>query len=574
MYVDIVPNRNSPPAALLRESFRENGKSAKRTIANISHLPMEDVLALKKFLGKKREERREILFDGMKFKIKRSLPHGHVKAVLGTLKKLGLDKMIYSRRCRERDIIVALIVERLIHPGSKLASARTLGCSTLAEDLDLTDVGLDEVYSALAWLNERKSRIEKKLASAHLNEGGMALYDLSSSSYYGKTCSLATFARGKKGRKKGIPCIAYGVMTDPDGRPVAVDTYPGNTGDPATVIDQVEKLQNRFELSRVILVADRGMLTNSQIKNLKKHPGIGWITAMKTFHLRGLVESGDLQMSLFDDQDLAEISSSLYPGERLVACFNPLLQQRRCAKRQDLITATEKELEKLEHEVGSRTKKPLMKEEIGVKAGKKLSKCKVAKHFDLKIRDGSFSWSLREESIKRETHLDGIYIIRTSEPEKAMSAEDTVRNYKRLTMVERVFRCMKGLDLLVQPIYLSLEEHVTAHIFICMLAYYVEWHLRQSLAPVLFADEELETARRTRDPVKPAEVSDSAKKKKITKQSQDGIPLHSLSTLLTDLGTLCSNKCRMDEFAAADVTINRFTEATPFQERVFELLDL
>ena len=574
MYVDIIPNRSSPPAVLLREAYRKNGKSAKRTIGNISHLPMEDVLALKKFLGKKKEEQREILFDGMKFKIERSLPHGHVKAVLGTLKKLGLDKMIYSRRCRERDIIVALIVERLIHPGSKLATTRTWGTSTLAEDLDLTDVGLDEVYSALAWFFNRKSRMENKLAAAHLSEGGMALYDLSSSSYYGKTCSLATFARGKKGRKKGIPCIAYGVMTDPDGRPVAVDTYPGNTGDPATVIDQAVKLQIRFGLSRVILVADRGMLTNSQIENLKKYPGIGWITAMKTFHLRGLVESGDLQMSLFDDQNLAEISSSLYPGERLVACFNPLLQQRRCAKRQELIKSTAKQLEMLEREVGSRTKKPLKKEEIGVKAGKKLSKYKVAKHFELKIGDGSFSWSLREETIEREAQLDGIYIIRTSEPEEDVSAEDIVRNYKRLTMVERVFRSMKGLDLLVQPIYLSLEDHVTAHISICMLAYYVEWHLRQSLAPVLFTDEELEAARRTRDPVKPAEASDSAKKKKITKQSEDGMPLHSLSTLLTDLGTLCSNKCRMDEFAAADVTINRFTEATPFQERVFELLDL
>lgn len=431
---------------------------------------MEDILALKKFLSKKKEERREILFDGMQFKIKRSLPHGHVKAVLGTLKKLELDKMIYSRRCRERDIIVALIVERLIHPGSKLATTRTWGSSTLAEDLGLTDVGLDEVYSSLAWLNKRKSRIEKNLAAGHLSEGGMALYDLSSSSYYGKTCSLATFARGKKGRKKGIPCIAYGVMTDPDGRPVAVDTYPGNTGDPSTVIDQAEKLQKRFGLSRVIFVADRGMLTNSRIENLKKHPGIGWITAMKTFHLRGLVESGDLQMSLFDDRDLVEISSPLLPGERLVACFNPLLQQRRRSKRESLIAATEKELEKLEREVDSRTKKPLMKEEIGVKAGKKLSKYKVAKHFELKIGDGSFSWSRREMTIEREADLDGIYIIRTSESEEDVSAEDIVRNCKRLTMVERVFRSMKGLDLLVQPIYLSLEDHVTAHIFICMNA--------------------------------------------------------------------------------------------------------
>jgi len=418
----------------------------------------------------------------------------------------------------------------------------------------------------------------------------MALYDLSSSSYYGKTCSLATFARGKKGRKKGIPCIAYGVMTDPDGRPVAVSTYPGKTGDPATVLDQAVKLQNRFGLSRVIMDADRGMITNSQIDNIKEHPGIGWISAMKTFNLRGLVESGYLQMSLFDEKNLAEISSPDYPGERLIACYNPLLQGRRKTKRDSLIDATSKELERLEREVASRTKKFLMKDEIGLKAGRRINKYKMAKHFILEINDNYFSWSLRQESIDREAQLDGIYIVRTSEPVEDMSAEDTVRNYKRLTQVERVFRSMKGLDLLVNPIFLSREDHVSAHIFLCMLAYYLEWHLREILAPVLFADEEsnlaesscsapsgsteLDVTRRTRDPVKPAVASKSAKVKKMTKQGKDGTPLHSLSTLLTDLGTLCSNKCRMDEFAGASVTIDRLTEATPFQEGVFELLNL
>ncbi len=574
MYVDIVPNRNSPPAILLRESYRIDGKSAKRTIGNISHMSMEDALALKKFLGKKKKEQKEILFQGMNFKIERSLPHGNVKAVLGTLKNLGLDKMISSKRCRERDIIVALIVERLIHPGSKLATLRTLGSSTLSEDLHLADVDVHEIYAALAWLTKRQSFVEKNLAKAHLSEGGMALYDLSSSSYYGKTCSLATFARGKKGRKKGIPCIAYGVITDPDGRPVAVSTYPGKTGDPATVVDQAVKLQNRFGLSSVIMVADRGMLTNSRIKNLKDYPGIGWITAMKTFHLRGLVESGHLQMSLFDEKNLAEIISPDYPGERLIACFNPLLQGRRKVKRNSLIEATSEELKMLEREVVRRTKKFLMKDEIGLKAGKKINKYKMAKHFILKIDDNHFSWSLRSESIEREAQLDGIYIVRTSEPAEDMSAEDTVRNYKRLTQVERVFRSMKGIDLLVNPIFLSREDHVTAHIFLCMLAYYLEWHLREALSPVLFADEELDVTRRTRDPVKPAVASKSAKRKKMTKQGKDGTPLHSLSTLLTDLGTLCSNRCRMDEFAGANVTIDRLTEATPFQERVFELLDL
>jgi transposase len=599
MYVAIVPNRNSPPAILLRESYRKDGKVLKRTVANISHLSPEKIAAIKLALSGKK-----LVPVGEAFSIERSLPHGNVKAVLGTLKNLGLDKTISSRRCRERDIIVALIVERLIHPGSKLATLRTLGSSTLADDLELADVDVHEIYAALAWLTKRQPFIEKNLAKAHLSEGGMALYDLSSSSYYGKTCTLAAFARGKKGRKKGIPCIAYGVMTDPDGRPVAISTYPGKTGDPATVLDQAVKLQNRFGLSRVILVADRGMLTNSQIKNLKDYPGIGWITAMKTFHLRGLVESGHLRMSLFDEKNLAEsngasktegvpsgsteISSPDYPGERLIACFNPLLQGRRRVKRESLTEATSEELKKLEREVASRTGKFLMKDEIGLKAGRKINKYKMAKHFKLEIDDNYFSWSLRTESIEREAQLDGIYIVRTSEPVEDMSARDTVRNYKRLTQVERVFRSMKGLDLLVNPIFLSREDHVTAHIFLCMLAYYLEWHLREALAPVLFADEESSLTeefrcvpcgstelgvRRTRDPVKPAVASKSAKKKKMTKRGKDGTPLHSLSTLLTDLGTLCCNKCRVCD-PGTGITVNRFTDATPFQERVFELLNM
>ena len=564
----IVPNRNSPPAILLRESYSKDGKVLKRTIANISHLSPEQIAALKLSLsGKKLVPVEEA------FSIERSLPHGNVKAVLSTLKNLGLDKMISSRRCRERDILVALIVERLIHPGSKLATLRTLGSSTLAEDLELADVDVHEIYAALAWLTKRQPFIEKNLAKAHLSEGGMALYGLSSSSYYGKTCTLATFARGKKGRKKGIPCIAYGVMTDPDGRPLAVSTYQGKTGDPATVLDQAVKLQSRFGLSRVILVADHGMLTNSQIKNLKDYPGIGWITAMKTFHLCGLVESGHLQMSLFDEKNLAEISSPDYPGERLIASFNPLLQGRSKAKRDSLIDATSKELERLEREVASRTKKFLMKDEIGLKAGRKINKYKMAKHFKLEINDNYFSWSLRTESIDKEAQLDGIYIVRTSEPVEDMSAEDTVRNYKRLTQVERVFRSMKGIDLLVNPIFLSREGHLTAHIFLCMLAYYLEWHLREALAPVLFADEELDVTRRTRDPVKPAVASKSAKRRKMTKRGKDNTSLHSLSTLLTDLSTLCCNRCRVGD-PDTGITVNRFTEATPFQERVFELLNL
>jgi len=565
MYIESVPNRNSPPAILLRESWREGKKTGKRTLSNLSDWPMDKIEALRQLL---RGEKLVPLDEA--FAIKRSLPHGHVAAVMGTIRNLGLERMIAAKRSRERDVVVALVAERLLHPGSKLASTRTWKSSTLADQLGVVDADVDEVYSALDWLLKRQKRIENKLASRLLSEGGVALYDLSSSSYYGRKCPLARLGKNRDG-KKGVACIAYGLLTDRGGRPVSIGVYPGNTGDPATVVDQVGKLKGRFKLSRVVLVGDRGMLTETQIDNLRKYPGVGWISALRSSQIRALVDSGTLQMSLFDEKNLAEISSPDHPDERLVACFNPLLADERRRKRKDLLQATEDCLGRLAAEVRRRTKKPLLKDEIGVNVGKVINRYKVAKHFKLTIEDGHLSWQRREDAIARESALDGIYVIRTSEPEKRLPAEDAVRGYKRLTLVEKAFLCLKSIDLRVRPIWLRREDHVRAHLFLCMLAYYVEWHMRQALAQLLFHDEELEEARNHRDPVAPAKPSAAAKKKKITRQTDDGMPLNSFSDLLTELSTLCRNHCQMKSIDDSP-TFALLTEPTPLQNRALDLL--
>ncbi len=567
MYVDIVPNRNSPPAILLREGWREGGKVEKRTICNISSWPMPKVNTLRRLL---RDE--PLMGADDVFSIEESLPHGHVAAVLGTMRKIGLEKIIAAKRCRERDLVVAMIAQRLISPGSKLDNTRVWHDTTLARNMDVVDADEDDLYAAMDWLLERQNRIEKKLAKRHLEEGGLVLYDITSSYYEGYTCPLAQFGHSRDG-KKGKPIVVYGLMADPEGRPVAVEVYPGNTGDPTTVPDQVEKLRNRFGLKRIVLVGDRGMLTDTQIGHLKKHPGVGWISALRSPAIQKLVKSGDLQLSLFDEQNLAEITSPDFPGERLMACYNPLLAEKRRRKRNELLRATEVLLGGIVREVGRRTKTPLSKVEIAEKVARKKNKYKVGKHFDMTIDDGHFSFSRNEERIRREAELDGIYVIRTSEPAERMSAEDAVRNYKSLALVERTFRCLKGVDLLVRPINHSLEPRVRAHIFLCTLSYYVEWHMRKALAPLLFEDEELEENRKTRDPVAPAVASVSAKQKKSSHRTSCDLPVQSFSSLLKHLGILCRNRCLL--WAEPDApAIYRLTVASPLQSKAFELLEL
>ncbi len=567
MYVDIVPNRKSPPAILLREGWREGGKVEKRTIANISDWPMPKVNTLRRLL---RNE--PLMGPDDVFSIEESLPHGHVAAILGTMRKIGLDKIIAAKRCRQRDLVVAMIAQRLISPGSKLDNTRVWHDTTLARNMDVVDADEDDLYAAMDWLLERQNRIEKKLARRHLEEGGLVLYDITSSYYEGYTCPLAQFGHNRDG-KKGKPIVVYGLMADPEGRPVAVEVYPGNTGDPTTVPDQVKKLRNRFGLKRIVLVGDRGMLTDTQIGHLKKHPGVGWISALRNPAIRKLVKSGDLQLSLFDEQNLAEITSPDFPGERLMACYNPLLAERRRRKRNELLRVTEALLGGIVLEVERRTKTPLSKVEITDKVARKKNKYKVGKHFDITIDDGYFSFARNDERIRRESELDGIYVIRTSEPAERMSAEDTVRNYKSLALVERAFRCLKGVDLLVRPINHNLDPRVRAHIFLCMLAYYVEWHMRKALAPLLFEDEELEENRKTRDPVAPAVASESAKQKKSSGRKSRDLPAQSFSSMLKHLGILCRNRCRL--WADPDApAVHRLTEASPLQSKAFEFLGL
>ncbi|MCK5805580.1 MAG: IS1634 family transposase [Lentisphaeria bacterium] len=566
MYIDVVPNRKSKPAILLREGWREGKKTRKRTIANLSHWADEDVEALRLLLkGKKLLPRDEV------FAIERSTPHGHVQAVLGMMRKLGVEALLASRPCRERDLVMAMIAQRILDPVSKLATTRQWHCTTLARELGVEDADANELYAAMDWLLKRQSRIETKLAKRHLEDGAVVLFDVSSSSYHGRTCPLAQRGYNRDGEK--LRSIVYGLMADGKGRPVAIDVYPGNTGDPSTVPDQVEKLRERFGLERVVLVGDRGMLTQAQIDALREHPGLGWISALRFSAIRNLAEEGAFQLPLFDTQNLAEITSEDYPGERLMVCFNPLLEKDRKRTREELLAATEARLAKIAAQVARRTKKKMTADEIGVKVGKIINRRNVGKHFELMIEDGLLRFKRNEESIAREAQVDGIYIIRTSESAAALSAEDTVRTYKSLGQVEQAFRCIKGVDLRVRPIRHRDEGHVRAHIFLCMLAYYVEWHMRKALSPVLFQDDELDAARWQRDPVAKAEASEDVRQKKGTKKTADGWPVHSLRTLLNDLGTRCKNTCRAGKGKQA-LRFEQLTETSPFQQHVFDLLEL
>jgi hypothetical protein len=575
MYIERVPNRNSRPAILLRTAHREGKRVRKRTLANLTDWPAERVEALRCLL------RGEPMVPARGQRvIERSLPHGHVEAILGTIRRLGLDGLIGSKRSRERDLVVALVAERLLHPSSKLATTRLWHTTTLANELAVADAEVDEVYGALDWLLARQKRIEKKLAKRHLREGAQALYDVSSSYYEGRTCPLARHGYNRDG-KKGRSIIVYGVMTDTEGRPVAVDVYPGDVGDPTTVADQVDKVREDFGLSHVVLVGDRGMLTETQIERLKSYPQLGWISALRSGAIRRLVEAGTIQMSLFDQQNLAEIASPDFPGERLVVCYNPLLAEERGRKREDLLRATEHALDKIACTVARRTRTPLGRDEIALRVGRAVNRFKVAKHFRLTIEDGRFQWARNGETIAREAALDGIYVIRTSEPAERLSADDTVRSYKALSHVERAFRTFKGVDLRVRPIYLRTEDHVRAHIFLCMLAYYVEWHMRQALAPLLFDDEELAVRRQTRDPVAPAQPSDAARRKKATRRNNEGLRVHSFHTLLAALGTRCRHDCAMriasnQRTRQKPITVRyqEHTEPNTIQKKAIQLLEL
>lgn len=569
MYIEIVPNRKSRPTVLLREGWREGGKVRKRTLANLSMLPPEAIETLRRAL------RGETLVSAAEhLEIERSLSHGTVAAVVGMVRKLGLDTLIASRRSPERDYAVALIAGRVIEPTSRLAMERILdpqtATSTLGPKLGVEGVSADQLYKAMDWLSKGKDRIEEKLVRRHLSEGTLLLYDLTSVYFEGRNCPLARHGYSRD-KKRGKRQIVVGLLCTRQGCPVSVEVYPGNTPDKNTLASQILKVRERWGLRRVVWVGDRGLLTQDKIdKELRPVKGLGWITALPVPAIQRQVEKKALQLSLFDEQDLFEFTSADYPDERLVACRNPLLAADCKRKRQDLLEATEAQLEKIVAAV-RRPKRGLKgKEKIALRVGKIIDKYKVGKHFELNITEDAFSCNRKQDRIDAEARLDGIYVIRSSEKADHMPADDLVRCYKELSVVERAFQSLKTLHLQVRPIRHRLAERVKIHVFICMLAYYVTWHMKQALAPILFQDDDPTGAQQQRESVvSPARRSPRAIAKIAKKRTEEGFVVHSFETLLKDLATLTSNKMR---FGKSNFV--QLSRPTPLQKKAFELLEV
>ena len=650
MHIDVVPNRGSKPAVLLRECFREGKKVHKRTLANLSSLPMEQVEAIRQILKGEQLVRVDELFQVVEGG---SRAHGHVDAVLLAIKRLGFEELIASRSSRQRDLVVALVVARILKPRSKLATSRWWNETTLPEILGVTDADENELYDAMDWLLERQSLIEKKLASRHLHDDGLVLYDLTSSYFEGATCPLAALGHNRDG-KKGKLQVNYGLLTNQRGIPISVSVFEGNTGDPKTLLPQVDKLKNEFGIERFVIVGDRGMITQKQINELRDMQGVDWIAALRPDAIKKLVASGAIQMGLFDERNLYEVTHPDFPGERLVACKNPELARKRAHKRQSLLEATAMELEKIrlmvgrgrlhgKQQIGDAVSKVLGKYKvgenytveirddafevsldqdklaqqaapdakssrlaarcaetrsrhieaitaaldkvrhrinrgqlhgkaaIGVRVGKVINKYKVSKHFKLDIRDDGFDFEIDRQNVAEEAALDGIYVVRTSLPQERLDADDTVRSYKLLSQVERAFRSFKTVDLKVRPIHHHLEDRVRAHILLCMLAYYVEWHMLEAWRPLLFSDED-QNAKARRDPVAPAERSDAALRKAHTKRLDDGTEVHSFETLIGLLSKIVRNRCRRRDAASDAPTFHLDTAPDCKQQKAYHLL--
>jgi Transposase DDE domain len=570
MFIDVVPNGRSAPAVLLRESWREGKRVSKRTIANLGALPPAVIDGLRVLLaGGSVVARPEEVFE-----IQRALPHGHVAAVIGMMRKLDLARLLSRTPSRERDLAVAMIASRLISPGSKLSTLRALSpqtaSSSLGRVLDLGVIEEREIYAALDWLGVQQDRIERGLARRHLKDGTLVLYDVSSSYLEGRCCELARHGYSRDHRSDRLQ-IVYGLLCDRDGRPIAIEVFEGDSGDPSTLPAQVEKLKRRFCLQHVVLVGDRGMITAARIRDDLKPAGLDWITSLRAPQIQGLAEGGALQLSLFDERDLAEITSPDYPGERLVVCRNPDLARERARKREDLLAATERDLSRIAASVRRRHAPLRGKAEIGLAVGALVDAHKVAKHFALSITDDSFTYSRKPESIAREARLDGLYVIRTSLPTAAMTSEEAVRAYKDLAHVEQAFRAMKSIDLQIRPVHHWIEPRVRAHVFLCMLGYYVEWHLRDAWAPILFADHDRAAAQEQRaSPVAAAEISDAAKRKRGTRRSDDGLPVSSFRDLLDHLATMTLNLVASSH--APNATITLTAKPTPLQDKALDLL--
>ena len=564
MYIDFVPNRGSKPAILLRESIREGKRIRKRTIANLSALTLDQAEAIRLVL---KGERLAPAEGGLK--CIRSLPHGHVEAVRIAMRRLGFEKLIGAKASRERDLVVAMVAGRIIAPeASKLAMPHAFSDTTLAEDLGVADAHEDELYAAMDWLFERQDKIERRLAKRHLKEGGLVLFDLTSSSFEGATCPLAKIGYSRDG-KPGTLQVNYGLLTDARGCPVAVSVFEGNTADPKTLLPQVEKIRESFGIASLVMVGDRGMISNVQIEAMRAMNGVNWITALKSGAIAKLANGGELQFDLFDERNLISLTSKDYPGERLVACRNPDLARLRTAKRKDLIAATERELQKVADMVAAG--KLSGRDKIGVRVGKVIGKYKVGKHFDLDIQDAALAFSANEKRVAAEAALDGLYVIRTSAAEADMSAEAAVLNYKRLAEVERAFRTLKGVDLHVRPIRHRLESRVKAHIFLSMLAYYVRWYLAEAWKPLLFADEAPADEDRERDPAAPAKRSAAALEKAQSRRLADGSPVLSFRGLLMHLATIVRNVMRPKDAKPGIGAFTLTTEANSKQRQAFNL---
>ena len=557
---------------LLRHTYREDGKVKHLTVGNLSDLPDDLIDVIRKRLAGE-----PLATENDDFEIVRSLPHGHVAAVLGTLQKIGIDRLVASKPCREASLVTAMIVLRIIAPGSKLANLTSMQPETaehtLADELQLGDIQTPELYEAMDWLLARQKRIEKKLAKKHLPEGTVVLYDVSSSYYTGRQSALIMMGYSRDG-KPGQPQIVYGLLCAPDGCPVAIEVFSGNTADPTTFTAQVNRIRKQFGISRVVLVGDRGMITSKRIdEDLRDVEGLDWITALRNDSIKKLVEQKTIQLSLFDARDLAEVTSADYPGERLIVCRNPLLADERARKRKELLAAAERKLDAVVQAV-SRARQPLRgRDRIGLRVGRDLKNTKMQKHFELTIEDNSFSYRRLDEKIAREAALDGMYVVRTSLLPETLTAEQTVSAYKDLSQVEWAFRSLKTMDLQLRPIHHWKDDRIRSHVFICMLAYYVEWHLRGALSKLLFDDHEREAAEATRQSiVSPAPRSEAAKRKEQDRRTPEGFPVQSFQCLLKDLATLCKNRVRWT--SSPEVEFQRVTMPTALQRHVFELLGL
>jgi len=563
MHIDAVPNREARPTYLLRESFREGKRVRKRTLANLSTLSDEQIEAIRRVL---RGE--PLCAPAALFEIVGSRPHGHVQAVAVAMQRLQVERLLAARPSRERDVVCAMIAARVLAPHTKLATTRWWHTTTLADEFGVAQADEDDLYAAMDWLLAHQDTIQKKLAARHLADGGLVLYDLSSSYFEGTRCPLAKLGYNRDGRK-GLLQVNYGLLTDARGCPVAVSVYEGNVADSLTLMPEVRRLRETFGIEHLVLVGDRGMISRQAIDEMRQTEAIGWITALKSASIRALVEQGHLQLGLFDERNLFELTSPEYPGERLVACRNPQLAALRSHKREELLRATEESLRKIQARV--QAGKLAGADTIGLRVGRVINQYKVAKHFALEIGASTFGFARQTDRIAAEAALDGVYIIRASLRSTRMDAADCVRHYKALANVERAFRCLKTVDLKVRPIHHRLADRVRAHILLCMLAYYVEWHMREAWRELMFADTE-QQAKATRDPVAPAKRSTGALVKVERHRLEDGTPAHSFSTLLAELATIVRNACRTPAAGAEAPTFDVLTTASPKQQRALDLL--